>query len=157
RIAAIRIDDFKYSAASSSMAKQLKQSFQIPVYAYLAARAAGAERGIAITGRYLLLRSPDNPVVSYPIGEEVFEEVHGRIEALVKTVQEGRLEPDPADRQMCLECDYRRLCRLYGGLPKFHSYGKNTETQRHKGTKARGQSSFFARLCAFVSLCLCVF
>src|SRR5262245_61165438 len=34
---------------------------------------------------------------------------------------------------------------------------KNTETQRHKGTKARIQCFFTARLCAFVSLCLCVF
>src|SRR5262249_56044722 len=34
---------------------------------------------------------------------------------------------------------------------------KNTETQRHKGTKARIQCFFTARLCTFVSLCLCVF
>src|SRR5215831_17441305 len=34
---------------------------------------------------------------------------------------------------------------------------KNTETQRHRGTKARIQGFFTARLCASVSLCLCVF
>src|SRR5262245_47925533 len=34
---------------------------------------------------------------------------------------------------------------------------KNTETQRHKGTKARSKKALDARLCAFVSLCLCVF
>jgi PD-(D/E)XK nuclease superfamily len=115
RIEAIRVDDFKYSAASSGAAKQLKQSFQIPVYSYLAARAVGAESGIPIEGRYLLLRSPGNPVVSHAIDEAVFDEVRGRIETLLEKVREGKLEPDPADRQACRECDYRRLCRLYGG------------------------------------------
>src|SRR5262249_27294726 len=35
-------------------------------------------------------------------------------------------------------------------------YLRNTKTQRHKGTEARDQAFLFARLCAFVSLCLCV-
>jgi ATP-dependent helicase/DNAse subunit B len=115
RIDAIRIDDFKYSAASSGMAKQLKLSFQIPIYAYLATRALGADAGVQIEGRYLLLRSPGTPVVSHPIDEEVFEEVRGRVDMLLEKVREGRLEPDPADRQSCTVCQYRRLCRLYGG------------------------------------------
>jgi superfamily I DNA/RNA helicase/CRISPR/Cas system-associated exonuclease Cas4 (RecB family) len=115
RIDAIRIDDFKYSAASSATAKQLKQSFQIPVYAHLAARALGAEPGVRIEGRYLLLRSPGSPVVSHAIDEAVFEEVQHRIEELLEKVREGRLEPDPSDKQGCVACDYRRLCRLYGG------------------------------------------
>src|SRR5262245_42676789 len=34
---------------------------------------------------------------------------------------------------------------------------KNTEIQRHTGTKTRIQGFFTARLCASVSLCLCVF
>jgi hypothetical protein len=93
------------------MARQLKESFQIPVYAYLAAHAVGAAPGIQIEGRYLLLRSPGNPVVSHAIDEGVFEAVRERIEMLVGKVREGRLEPDPADRQDCVECDYRRLCR----------------------------------------------
>jgi len=114
RINAIRIDDFKYSAASSGVARQLKESFQIPVYAFLASRALGAATGIQIDGRYLLLRSPGNPVVSYVIDEGIFEEVGQRIEALLEKVRDGRLEPDPADRQSCLDCEYRRLCRLYG-------------------------------------------
>src|SRR5215510_14877848 len=33
----------------------------------------------------------------------------------------------------------------------------NTKTQRHKGTEARAEGFFCARLCAFVSLCLWVF
>ena len=114
-IDAIRIDDFKYSAASSSTARQLKQSFQIPVYAYLAARALGADAGVRIEGRYLLLRSPGNPVVSHAIDEMVFADVQVRIEDLLAKVSDGRLSPAPADRQGCSDCDYRRLCRLYGG------------------------------------------
>jgi hypothetical protein len=112
---AIRVDDFKYSAASSGTARQLKQSFQIPIYAYLAARAAGAEGGVRIEGRYLLLRSPETPVISHAIDESLFEELRGRIETLLDTVREGHLEPHPADRQGCAECSYRRLCRMYGG------------------------------------------
>jgi RecB family exonuclease len=115
QIDAIRIDDFKYSAASSSTAKQLKQSFQIPVYAYLATRALGAEPGVRIEGRYLLLRSPGNPVISQTIDEAVFDEVRSRIDELTKKVCDGRLAPDPADKQACAECQYRRLCRMYGG------------------------------------------
>src|SRR5438093_456952 len=115
RVDAIRIDDFKYSAASSATAKQLKQSFQIPVYAYLAARALAAAPGVRMEGRYLLLRSPGNPVISQPIDEGVFGEVQQRIEALVEKVRDGKLEPDPVDKQDCADCDYRRLCRLYGG------------------------------------------
>jgi hypothetical protein len=114
-IDAIRIDDFKYSAASSATARQLKQSFQIPVYAYLAAHALDAGESVRIEGRYLLLRSPGNPVVSHGLDKAVFEEVRGRIEALLAKVREGELMPAPADRQVCNECDYRRLCRLYGG------------------------------------------
>jgi ATP-dependent helicase/DNAse subunit B len=114
RIDAIRIDDFKYSAASSSTAKQLKQSFQIPVYAYLATRALSTGPGVRIEGRYLLLRSPGTPVVSQFIDAAVFEDVRVRIEALVGKVADGHLAPDPADRQGCSDCDYRRLCRLYG-------------------------------------------
>jgi ATP-dependent helicase/DNAse subunit B len=110
----IRIDDFKYSAASSSTAKQLKQSFQIPVYAYLAARALHAEPAVRIEGRYLLLRSPGNPVIALAIDDGVFEDVRARIDSLMQIVQEGRFEPRPADRQDCADCDYRRLCRLYG-------------------------------------------
>jgi RecB family exonuclease len=110
----IRIDDFKYSAASSATAKQLKQSLQIPVYAYLAARALQAEPGVRIEGRYLLLRSPGNPVLAQAIDDGVFEDVRIRIDALMQIVQEGRFEPRPADKQDCGDCDYRRLCRLYG-------------------------------------------
>jgi CRISPR/Cas system-associated exonuclease Cas4 (RecB family) len=44
----------------------------------------------------------------------VFEDVRARIEALMQIVQEGRFEPRPADKQDCADCDYRRLCRLYG-------------------------------------------
>jgi hypothetical protein len=115
RIQAIRIDDFKYSAASGSTARQLKQSFQIPIYAYLAVQALGAGPGVCLEGRYLLLRSPANPVISNPIDQTVFDEVRTRIDGLLDKVREGRLAPDPADRQDCAECDYRRLCRLYGG------------------------------------------
>ena len=114
RIDAIRIDDFKYSAASSNTTKQLKQSFQIPVYAYLAARALGADPEARIEGRYLLLRSPSNPVVSHAIDEIVFDDVRGRIGALLDGVREGQLEPHPAEAQDCFDCVYRRLCRLYG-------------------------------------------
>ena len=114
QIDAIRIDDFKYSAASSNTTKQLKQSFQIPVYAYLALRALGAEEGVRIEGRYLLLRSPSSPVVSHAIDELVFDDVRSRIESLLEKVRDGRLHPEPADGQDCFECDYRRLCRLYG-------------------------------------------
>jgi hypothetical protein len=38
-----------------------------------------------------------------------------RIEGLVTKVKDGRLRPDPLDKQDCVECEYRRLCRLYGG------------------------------------------
>jgi hypothetical protein len=114
-IDAVRIDDFKYSAASSATAKQLKQSFQIPVYAYLAARALKTEPGVRIEGRYLLMRSPRSPVVSQSLDEVFFEDVAQRIANLIEKVRDGKLHPEPADRQDCIECDYRRLCRLYGG------------------------------------------
>jgi hypothetical protein len=114
-IDAIRIDDFKYSAASSSTARQLKQSFQIPVYAYLASRALGSDAGVSIEGRYLLLRSPGNPVVSDAIDAMVFAGVQARIEELLTKVRDGSLSPDPLDKQGCVDCEYRRLCRLYGG------------------------------------------
>ena len=114
RIDAIRIDDFKYSAASSSTARLLKESFQIPVYAYLATRALNAESGARIEGRYLLLRSPGNPVVSQAIDEALLDDVRSRIDELLSKVDEGRLSPDPADKQGCSDCEYRRLCRLYG-------------------------------------------
>ena len=94
------------------MAKQLKQSFQIPVYAYLAGRALDAETGVRMEGRYLLLRSPGNPVVSQVIDETVFDDVRIRIEGLLAKVRDGKLQPDPADRQACSDCEYRRLCRL---------------------------------------------
>jgi CRISPR/Cas system-associated exonuclease Cas4 (RecB family) len=115
RIEAIRVDDFKYSAASSATSKLLRDSFQVPVYAYLAARAVNAELTTQIDGRYLLLRSPSTPVVSHAIDVKVFEELEGRIETLVAKARSGQLHPEPADRQECSGCDYRRLCRLYGG------------------------------------------
>jgi hypothetical protein len=114
RIDAIRVDDFKYSASSGFAARQLKESFQIPVYAWLAARALGAETGVRLEGRYLLLRSSGSPAVSHPIDDMVFDETRERIHALIEKVREGRLMPEPADRQDCADCDYRRLCRLYG-------------------------------------------
>jgi hypothetical protein len=114
RIDGIRIDDFKYSAASSATNKLLRQSFQIPIYTYLALQALGAESFVRMEGRYLLLRSPNNPVVAHPIDEAVFDDVRERMGALLDRVREGRLNPDPADRQDCNQCDYRRLCRMYG-------------------------------------------
>jgi len=114
-IDAVRIDDFKYSAASASTARILKESFQVPIYAYLALRALGAGEGVRVEGRYLLLRSPGNPVVSYPMDQAVFDDVRVRIDALMEKVRKGMLHPDPAERQECVDCEYRRLCRLYGG------------------------------------------
>ena len=115
RIEAIRVDDFKYSAASSATSKLLRDSFQVPVYAYLAARAVSAELTTQIDGRYLLLRSPSTPVVSHAIDAKVFEELQGRIDTLVEKARSGQFHPEPADRQECSGCDYRRLCRMYGG------------------------------------------
>ena len=115
RIDAIRVDDFKYSAASASTARLLKDSFQIPIYTYLAALALAAEENVRMEGRYLLLRSPGNPVVSYSINGAVFAEVRDRIDRLLVKVRDGTFHPDPADRQECMDCEYRRLCRLYGG------------------------------------------
>jgi len=114
-IDAVRIDDFKYSAASASTARILKESFQVPIYAYLALRALGADECLRVEGRYLLLRSPGNPVVSYPIDQAVFDDVRMRVEGLMDKVRKGMMHPDPADRQGCMDCEYRRLCRLYGG------------------------------------------
>jgi hypothetical protein len=110
----IRVDDFKYSAASSATARQLDQSFQIPIYAYLATRALNAAPGVPVEGRYLLLRSPSNPVKARSIDGGVFEETASRIELLIDKVQRGALEPNPSDPQECSSCAYRRLCRLYG-------------------------------------------
>jgi hypothetical protein len=114
RIDAIRVDDFKYSAASSASAKQLKDSFQIPIYAYLAQQALEADTGIQIEGRYLLLRSPSTPVVSHWIDETVISDIRRRVDELVGKVSDGGLHPDPADPQACPSCDYRRLCRYHG-------------------------------------------
>jgi len=115
RIDGIRIDDFKYSAASASTARLLKESFQIPIYAYLAMQALGADQSVRTDGRYLLLRSPENPVISYSINEAVIDDVRMRVEALIRKVHEGKLHPDPTEKQDCIDCEYRRLCRLYGG------------------------------------------
>jgi hypothetical protein len=114
RLTHLRIDDFKYSAASSATGRQLQQSVQIPVYAHLAARALNAEPGVQIEGRYILLRSPSTPVLSHGVDTVVLDELRRKIEVLVAKVRSGRLHPDPADRSDCAECDYRRLCRLYG-------------------------------------------
>jgi hypothetical protein len=111
---AIRVDDFKYSAASPSTARLLKDSFQIPVYTYLAAQALAASQTVRMEGRYLLLRSPGNPVVSYFIDAAVFDDVRNRIESLMTNVRGGKFHPDPLDKQDCMDCEYRRLCRLHG-------------------------------------------
>jgi hypothetical protein len=114
-IDAIRVDDFKYSAASSTTARLLKESFQIPIYAYLAAEALAPGETVRMEGRYLLLRSPGNPVVSCSIDGTVFEDVGNKIDTLMTKVQGGKFRPDPLDKQDCMDCEYRRLCRLYGG------------------------------------------
>jgi hypothetical protein len=113
-ITGIRVDDFKYSAASSSTSRQLRDSFQIPVYAYLAVQALQAEPSVPIQGRYLLLRSPSSPVVANAVDRMVFDDIAGRVDDLLEKVHAGRLHPDPSDKQQCSDCDYRRLCRLYG-------------------------------------------
>src|SRR6185436_3708667 len=66
-LSGIRIDDFKYSSASSQTNKLLQGSFQIPVYAHLAAAALGAGSEVPIEGRYVLLRSPSTPVVKQSV------------------------------------------------------------------------------------------
>jgi ATP-dependent helicase/DNAse subunit B len=113
-ISGIRIDDFKYSSASNDLNRQLKQSFQIPVYAYLAARVLEAGPEVPIEGRYLLLRSPSTPVVTQSVDIAFIDEVAQRIDVLLDKVQAGKLHPDPEDAEDCKTCDYRRLCRLYG-------------------------------------------
>jgi RecB family exonuclease len=114
RLTGIRIDDFKYSSASADTTRQLRQSFQIPVYAHLAARKLSADPGVPIEGRYLLLRSPSSPVVSQPVDTVFLAEVAQRIDDLMELIHAGRLHPEPSDREGCKSCDYRRLCRLYG-------------------------------------------
>ncbi len=113
-IRGIRIDDFKYSAATSGTNKMLQGSFQIPIYAHLAALALGAGPEVQIEGRYVLLRSPSTPVVKQSIDSVLLDDVRERIEVLLEKVRLGQLHPDPARREDCGRCDYRRLCRLYG-------------------------------------------
>jgi RecB family exonuclease len=113
-LAGIRIDDFKYSAASSGTRTQLKQSFQIPVYAHLAAKALNAASDVSVEGRYLLLRSPSTPVVAQSLDASTMDAMHERVQDLVDKVRSGKLHPDPTDKQNCSDCEYRRLCRLYG-------------------------------------------
>jgi hypothetical protein len=115
RIDGVRVDDFKYSALSGSTAKQLKDSVQIPVYAWLAMHAVNAGDGVRTEGRYLLLRSPSSPVVSHTIDHEVLDAVRAQIESLVEKAARGTLRPEPVDKQVCPDCDYRRLCRINGG------------------------------------------
>jgi ATP-dependent helicase/DNAse subunit B len=114
RLSGIRIDDFKYSSNSNDLNRQLRQSFQIPVYAYLAARVLEAGPEVPIEGRYLLLRSPSSPVVAQSVDGAFLDEVSLRIDELMKIVHAGTLHPEPLDREDCRTCDYRRLCRLYG-------------------------------------------
>ena len=111
----IRIDDFKYSAASNSTATLLKESFQVPIYAYLARLALKASDTVRLEGRYLLLRSPGKPVVSYMVDEAVSNDFRLQLDGLMQKVREGKFSPDPADKQDCADCQYRRLCRLHGG------------------------------------------
>jgi CRISPR/Cas system-associated exonuclease Cas4 (RecB family) len=115
RISGIRVDDFKYSAASSSTNSQLQRSFQVPVYAHLTAAALQAEPDVTIEGRYLLLRSPSKPVVAREIDSESIDDVRRRIDELLEKVKNGWLHPDPPDKSICATCEYRRMCRLYGG------------------------------------------
>jgi ATP-dependent helicase/DNAse subunit B len=111
----IRIDDFKYSAASSATNKLLQGSFQIPVYAHLATVALGASPDVAIEGRYVLLRSPSTPVVKQAVDSMLLEDVRERLEGLMEKVRLGKLHPDPSPEEDCKRCEHRRLCRLYGG------------------------------------------
>ena len=110
----IRIDDFKYSSASSDKNKQLQQSFQIPIYAHLTAQMLEAGPEVMIEGRYLLLRSPSKPVVAQSVDSLFIDEVRGRLDTLIEKVRLGRLHPEPLDAEGCKTCDYRRMCRLYG-------------------------------------------
>lgn len=113
-LSGIRIDDFKYSAASSATNKLLQRSFQIPVYAHLAAVALGAGPEVPIEGRYVLLRSPSTPVVKQSVDSLLIDDVRERINALMEKVRLGRLHPDPGPEEDCGRCDYRRLCRIKG-------------------------------------------
>jgi RecB family exonuclease len=114
RLSGIRIDDFKYSAASSATNKMLQGSFQIPVYAHLAAAALGAGPEVPIEGRYVLLRSPSTPVVKQAVDSMLMDDVRERIDALMEKVRLGRLHPEPGPEEDCGRCDYRRLCRIKG-------------------------------------------
>jgi PD-(D/E)XK nuclease superfamily len=113
-LSGIRIDDFKYSVASSETNRQLQQSFQIPIYAHLTACALGAGPEVMAEGRYLLLRSPSTPVVSQSVDSVLMGEIRNRVDTLIQKVRLGEMHPDPADKEDCRTCDYRRLCRLYG-------------------------------------------
>jgi ATP-dependent helicase/DNAse subunit B len=117
RLSGLRIDDFKYSAASSATNKLLQGSFQIPVYAHLASVALGvgpAGTDVQIEGRYLLLRSPSTPVVKQAVDSVLLDEVRERIEELIEKVRLGRLHPEPSPDEDCGRCEHRRLCRFYG-------------------------------------------
>jgi hypothetical protein len=114
RLSGIRIDDFKYSVASSMTNKLLQRSFQIPVYAHLAVQALAAGPEVPIEGRYLLLRSPSTPVVKQSVDSVLLDDVCERIEVLMEKVRSGRLHPDPGPDEDCGHCDYRRLCRIKG-------------------------------------------
>jgi hypothetical protein len=114
KLTGIRIDDFKYSSASSDTNRQLQESFQIPVYAHLAAQTLEAGPEVPIEGRYLLLRSPSTPVVAQFVDGALLDQVANRIDVLLDKVRHGTLQPSPTDLEGCKVCDYRRLCRLYG-------------------------------------------
>jgi hypothetical protein len=114
QLSGIRIDDFKYSSASSETSRQLQESFQIPIYTYLAARALQAGPDVMTEGRYLLLRSPSTPVVSQSVDSALLDDIRTRLDVLIGKVRSGTLHPEPTRIDDCKTCDYRRLCRKYG-------------------------------------------
>ena len=81
--------------------------------ASLAAALASTVSPVA-RARRRAVRSPSSPVVTLAIDHKRFLDLEQEIGELVAKVRDGRLHPDPADRQDCAICDYRRLCRMYG-------------------------------------------
>jgi hypothetical protein len=95
-------------SASSETSRQLQQSFQIPIYAHLTARALNAGPDVMTEGRYLLLRSPSTPVVSQSVDSVLMDEIRTRLDSLIEKVRLGRLHPEPARAEDC-RFDYRSL------------------------------------------------
>jgi ATP-dependent helicase/DNAse subunit B len=112
--------DYKYSRAQLVKERKKDVPLQAPLYVIAAEQAFGVKAsGFFFVGLKAGVQyagwSDDGLIDADPLPRDWTEEAREKVSGMVREIRAGRVVPNPTDRDRCVFCDARDICRFETG------------------------------------------